>query len=119
MPGKKNKVVSSGVPVSSYKWGAGCAAFVLSSNDYFSIKKERIPPGTGEQLHLHHKAVQFFYILKGTGSFEIGQAFFEVNAGQGIEIGPGQPHRIFNQEKEPLEFLVCSHPLTEQDRLNL
>ncbi|MCD2423173.1 cupin domain-containing protein [Niabella pedocola] len=119
MPRKKNKVVSSNIPVSSYQWGAGCEAFVLSSNDHFSIKKERIPPGTGEQLHLHHKAIQFFYILKGTGSFEIDQTFFVVGSGQGIEILPGQQHRIFNQERESLEFLVCSHPLTEQDRLNL
>ncbi|WP_300598348.1 cupin domain-containing protein [Niabella sp.] len=119
MPGKKNKVVSSNAPVSSYQWGAGCEAFVLSSNTAFSIKKERIPPGKGEQLHLHNKAAQFFYILEGTASFEIDQEYFTISAGQGIEIHAGQQHRIFNGEKELLEFLVCSHPLTEQDRLNL
>ncbi|WP_235556523.1 cupin domain-containing protein [Niabella agricola] len=68
---------------------------------------------------MHNKATQFFYILKGTGSFEIDQLIFTVHEGQGVEIYPGQPHRIFNNETDWLEFLVCSHPLTEQDRLNL
>ncbi|SDE17770.1 cupin domain-containing protein [Niabella drilacis] len=119
MPTRENKVVSDAAPVSSYYWGTGGEAFVLSSNPRFSIKKEQIPPGTGEQLHLHNKATQFFYIITGVGSFEIDQRSFLLNAGQGIEIFPGQPHRIFNQGTEQLEFLVFSHPLTEQDRLNL
>lgn len=119
MPTKENKVVSSAAPLSLYQWGAGSEAFVLSSNPFFSIKQEQIPPGSGEQLHLHKKATQFFYITKGAATFEIDQRCFTVNAGQGIEIFPGQPHRIFNEGAEPLEFIVFSHPLTEQDRLNL
>jgi len=119
MPTKENKVVSSAAPLSSYQWGAGSTAFVLSSNPFFSVKQEQIPPGTGEQLHLHNRATQFFYVTGGAASFEIDQRFFTVNAGQGIEIFPGQPHRIFNNGAAQLEFLVFSQPLTEQDRLNL
>lgn len=114
-----NKVVSSAQPLHFYKWGNNCSAFVLADSGALSIKQESIPPGSGEQLHLHHTAEQFFYILKGTGSFEIDGASCKVNAGEGIPINSGQKHRIFNEGMEYLEFIVCSQPSTNNDRVNL
>ncbi|MBZ4188210.1 cupin domain-containing protein [Niabella beijingensis] len=119
MPTKENKVVHQQQPISAYAWGVNCNAYVLSGSEHFSVKKESIPSGSGEQFLLHHKATQFFYILEGTASFEIDGAAFEVNAGQGIEIFPGQAHRISNNKEQLLEFIVYSTPSTDQDRLNL
>ena len=45
--------------------GEGCDGWVLADNKELSVKQERMPPNTAEDLHYHEKAQQFFYILKG------------------------------------------------------
>ncbi|ANH82250.1 cupin [Niabella ginsenosidivorans] len=114
----KNKVVSGEQPLYAYTWGPGCRAAVLSA-DHLSVKQETIPAGSGEQLHYHNRAVQFFYILKGTATFEIDQVSFQLQQREGIEIQAGQKHRICNEHEELLEFIVYSQPSTEKDRVNL
>lgn len=119
MPVKKNRIVSGEQPLHFYTWGKDCTAAVLADSPSLSVKQETIPPGSGEQLHLHHQASQFFYILKGTATFEIDEAYFEVPEKKGIAIQAGQKHRIYNARVELLEFIVYSQPSTEKDRVNL
>ncbi|AHF15558.1 cupin domain-containing protein [Niabella soli] len=119
MPTRDNKIVSGAQPLHSYIWGRDCTAAVLTDNASLSIKQETIPTGNGEQLHFHHTAVQFFFILKGRAGFEIDAVFYTVNANEGILIYPGQKHRVFNEGMEELEFIVYSQPSTNNDRVNL
>lgn len=95
MPTRDNKIVSGAQPLHFYKWGSNCFAAVLTDNEHGSVKQETIPPGTGEQLHLHTTANQFFYILKGTAQLEIDDIFYTLKGNEGIAIYPGQQHRIF------------------------
>ncbi|MBO9617670.1 MAG: cupin domain-containing protein [Niabella sp.] len=119
MPARDNKIVSGEQPLHFYTWGSHCSAAVLVDNDSFSIKQETIPPGSGEQLHWHATAVQFFYILKGMAHFEIDGMLYIIKINEGIAIQPQQRHRIFNEGVENLEFLVYSQPSTNNDRVNL
>ncbi len=54
-----------------YTWGDQCDGWPLLRTDSLSVIQERMPPGTGEQFHYHERAQQLFYILSGTGTFEV------------------------------------------------
>lgn len=114
-----NPVVSRHEPLHHYRWGNLCDGWNLVDKPELSVKLERIPPHSGEQLHYHAKTRQFFFILKGTASFQVEEGFVEVQAGQGLEIDPGSHHRISNDRQQDLEFILCSQPSTAGDRIDL
>ncbi|HWZ34572.1 MAG TPA: cupin domain-containing protein, partial [Mucilaginibacter sp.] len=62
---------------------------------------------------------QFFFITKGTAIFTIDGTIKVVTEHQGIEILPGQKHRVSNHSEADLEFTVYSHPSTKNDRINI
>ncbi len=43
-----------------------------------------MPPGTSEVRHYHQKSNQFFYVLRGSLSIEVGGTEFVLSPGQGI-----------------------------------
>ena len=113
-------VVSPLHSLNLYKWGNNCEAWNLVDNKDLSIKLERMPAGTEEELHYHNLAQQFFYILKGRAVFEVDDVILIVHEGEGLNIEPKRKHRIMNKDKEKmLEFIVCSQPSTHNDRQNI
>lgn len=76
--------------------GRWLEALALYASPQLSIKKALIPAGSSEQVHLHQKAIQFFFILKGKASFELDGNCFELQQGESLNILPGQIHRVFN-----------------------
>lgn len=78
-----------------------------------------MPAGTAEKLHFHETAEQVFYILKGEAVFDINNEKFPVKAGESISIQPKSEHRISNESKDELEFLVISSPSTHNDRIEI
>jgi mannose-6-phosphate isomerase-like protein (cupin superfamily) len=101
-----------------YIWGDGCDGWVLVDSAELSVKQERMPPQTAETLHYHIKAQQFFFILRGTATFEVNESGFTVAAGQGFHIEAGKKHRIINNTADDLEFVLSSQPSTNNDRFN-
>lgn len=101
-----------------YQWGDGCDGWNLVAADSLSVKQERMPPGTAEELHFHNASQQFFFILSGSAVFDINDKQVEVKAGEGLHIPAGEKHRISNHTTEGLEFLLCSQPSTLNDRIN-
>lgn len=101
-----------------YKWGENCDGWTFVDTDAMSVKQELMPPGTAETLHYHEKATQFFFILRGTAIFNIDGAVKVLTEHQGIEVLPGQKHRISNHSEADLEFTLYSHPSTRNDRIN-
>ena len=100
-------------------WGNGCNAWTLLNTEGLSIKQETMTAGTEEQLHYHHNAQQFFYILKGNAVFEVDEVIIIVHEREGIHIEAGKHHKIMNKDSVDLEFLVCSQPSIQNDRFNL
>lgn len=112
-------MVISKATAEKYKWGDQCEAWVLLDKPELSIKQERMPGETSEILHEHCKAQQFFYILHGQAKMKINNESYQLKAGEGIHIASGCKHKIINESKEELEFLVISEPTTKGDRNEL
>jgi mannose-6-phosphate isomerase-like protein (cupin superfamily) len=99
-----------------YFWGGVCEGWHFVKEDALSVIEERIPSGGAELRHHHQYARQFFYVLSGTLSFEVGGREFDLTSRQGIYIRPGIPHRVFNRSAGDAEFLVISAPPSHSDR---
>lgn len=102
-----------------YKWGESCDGWVFIEDENMSVKQERMPAHTSEQLHYHQRARQFFFILKGIATFEIEDRTLEVKVNEGLHIDAGKKHRIMNNCGDDLEFILSSQPTTKGDRINL
>lgn len=99
-----------------YLWGEGCDGWNLVSGQDLSVIHERMPAHTCEARHYHHKARQFFFILKGQALMQLEGRTVELSEQEGIEIPPLAVHQIMNVSDTPVEFLVISHPTTRGDR---
>jgi mannose-6-phosphate isomerase-like protein (cupin superfamily) len=110
------KALSKQNALHHYQWGDGCDGWVLVDTEALSVKQERMPANTAETLHYHEHSQQFFFILKGTATFEVEGETFEAQAGEGFHIKAGQKHRIANNAAEDLEFVLSSQPNTRGDR---
>jgi mannose-6-phosphate isomerase-like protein (cupin superfamily) len=67
-----------------------------------------LEPGEAPPLHVHDDTEQVFYVIRGTGSLQIGAdpgERFAVAPGDLVRIPRGAWHRIFNEGSEPLEYL--------------
>ncbi len=100
-----------------YRWGRECDGWRLVDTEALSVIEETMPSGASETLHHHVRARQFFYVLAGEASMEIDQKSVVIGAGQGLEVSPGTPHRVYNWRADPLRFLVTSTPTTRGDRV--
>src|SRR5688572_21102488 len=112
-------MITSKETAEHYTWGQNCDGWHLLKSDSLSIIQEKMPGGTEEALHFHHKAQQFFYILAGQATFEIGNKLIEVKANEGLHIAPKQKHKIKNNVISDLHFLVISEPKAHGDRTNI
>ena len=102
-----------------YTWGNKCDAWHFLKSEDLSVIKEKMPPGTSEKMHYHTKSEQFFFVLSGTASFEIGNDAILVEPNEGIQVTPGLNHKISNQAKTDLEFIVISRPPSHGDRIDI
>jgi len=84
-----------------------------------SVIEERGPPGAGETLHVHHRARQVFYVLRGQLTIEVGLQPHVLESSDSIHVPPGAPHRVHNTGSGEACFLVISTPTTHGDRTNL
>jgi quercetin dioxygenase-like cupin family protein len=100
-----------------YTWGEACDGWRLVADPSFGVIEERMPPRTTEVRHFHRIARQFFYVLSGVLTFELGKTTHSLIAGDGIEIAPGIVHRVSNCSDDDVRFLVVSCPSTDDDRV--
>ncbi|MCF8041781.1 MAG: cupin domain-containing protein [Desulfarculaceae bacterium] len=100
-----------------YTWGEVCDGWHLLKSGDLSVIEERVPPGGAEARHYHQHAHQFFYVLSGRATMELPEKTLIIGARQGISVPPQTPHRLLNQDKEDLVFLVMSAPPSHQDRV--
>lgn len=103
-----------------YKWGGrdgtDCDGWYLVKTPELLIIEELMPPGTSETPHLHSKARQFFFVLEGELTLEIGHHHFVLRPGQGIEVSPGSVHQTFNMGRTATRMIVTSQPPSHGDR---
>ncbi|HLC82501.1 MAG TPA: GNAT family N-acetyltransferase [Bacteroidia bacterium] len=102
-----------------YTWGNTCDGWHILKSDSLNVIEEKMPPHTSELLHCHRKAQQVFYILSGIASFQIKGEFHTLTENESIHILPQALHRIFNEGKEDLSFLLISQPMAQNDRIDI
>jgi len=100
-----------------YAWGTNCDGWHLVKSDELSIIQERVPPGASEVKHYHKKAWQFFFILSGEATIEIGTKTYRLKEHEGIEVPPKLPHKLTNNSNIDLIFIVISKPKSHGDRV--
>lgn len=101
-----------------YVWGQNCDGWHLMKTDDVSVIHERMPAFTSEVRHYHSKSAQFFFVLSGEAVMELEGERITLKRHEGLEIKPGQPHRMNNYSNEELEFIVISVPPSHGDRFN-
>ena len=99
-----------------YIWGDQCDGWHLLKNPQLSVIEERMPAGTKEVRHFHHRAQQFFYILSGKAIMEVDGRATTLLAGQGIWIAAETPHQMRTNSDAEVHFLLVSHPPSHGDR---
>ncbi len=100
-----------------YTWGAACDGWHLLKSNGLSVIQERVPPGGAEVSHYHQLSHQFFFVLAGEATIEVGGDTFLIKPQQGISVPPTVPHRLRNQGREALSFIVVSAPMSHGDRV--
>lgn len=102
-----------------YIWGEACDGWFLEQDAERTIIQERMPAGTSEKKHVHHKAKQFFFMLSGEAVMWIDGQEIKLQKHDGCTINPGTPHQIRNDSHVDNEFIVISTPSTKGDRTEL
>ncbi|MBP1966684.1 cupin domain-containing protein [Paenibacillus aceris] len=100
-----------------YIWGDICDGWHLVKGENLSIIHERMPINTSEVKHYHQNARQFFFVLSGTATLEVGDKEIVLHQQEGIEVPPLTPHQMFNKSQDEVEFLVISQPNSKGDRI--
>jgi mannose-6-phosphate isomerase-like protein (cupin superfamily) len=75
-----------------------------------SLAEATLAPGAGAAPHVHPRAEEIYYVLRGAGRMAVGTEEREVGPGDGILIPPGLRHTIQNVGPDPLVFLCCCAP---------
>ena len=72
-------------------------------------------PGAETVEHLHRASEEIYAFTSGSGRMRLGEAEFEVAAGDAILIPPGTPHKLRNTGEEPLVLFCCCSPPYRDD----
>jgi len=104
---------------SHYTWGAQCDGWHLAASGNLSVIRERVPRGASETRHFHRRAEQFFYILSGIATLEVGGTVHLLHPEEGLHVPAGVAHTLSNAHAEDLEFLVISTPPSHGDRVDV
>ena len=75
-----------------------------------SLAEARVLPGKSTEEHIHPRAEEIYYVLKGKGKISIEGEVRDIRAGDGIALLPGKRHKVWNTGTSDLVFLCCCSP---------
>ena len=99
-----------------YTWGEDCDGWHLLKVPGMSVVHERVPSGRSEIPHFHQRAHQFFFILAGEATLEVGGTIVRMKPGEGCSVKPQISHVVRNEGTADLEYLLMSAPPSQGDR---
>lgn len=102
-----------------YIWAGKCDGWHLVKSSELSIIQERVPSGCSELRHYHQLAQQFFFVLSGIARLEVDGEIHCLESGQGRHVPAGVSHKLANDGKNDLNFIVVSVPMAHGDRVLL
>jgi|GEM_PF-113972 len=101
-----------------YKWGDKSNGWYFLESPHLHIIEALMLPNAAETKYYHNTSEQFFYIIKGIATFEIGNEIHKIQAREAIYILPEVKHQIKNLTNKNLEFIVISQPAILNYRIN-
>ena len=102
-----------------YIWGAKCDGWHLVKSRSLSVIQECVPAGASESRHYHRDSEQFFFVLSGIATMEVGGELLAVKANEGVHIPAGVTHMLSNYGSADLVFTVTSTPPSHGDRVEV
>ena len=102
-----------------YTWGILCEGWNYLNLPTVAVKMEMMPPGSVEKWHGHRFSDQMFFIMSGTAFIEIQNESMNLIQNESVHIPPRHLHRIVNNTKEDLKFLVVTAPNNLFDRIEM
>ena len=73
----------------------------------------RLPPGSANTLHKHHRAEEFYFVVEGTGRIRVEGQTLTVPQHGGVLIGPRQLRQVFNDTQSDVLWLIVGAPEAE------
>ncbi len=84
-------------------------------NPDISISQARVEPFQSTELHSLKHTFEYYYILKGEATVQVGNNEYEVKKGDLVKIDILQPQRISNHLSTDLLFLCICTPRFKHD----
>ncbi len=75
---------------------------ILDEGDGFKVKRIEVKPHARLSYQTHEHRAEHWVVVAGTASSVIDGETIVSKAGECVDIAIGQPHRIVNEEDEPL-----------------
>jgi len=100
-----------------YVWGGDCDGWHLLKMPGVSVIQERVPPGRTEVRHFHQRSHQFFFVLSGEATIEVGTDTIRVKPMESCFVEPNIRHVLRNEGTQDLEFILVSVPPSHGDRI--
>ena len=75
-------------------------------NDYYQAKVISIHPGGELSLQSHQHREEFWVVVHGSGTVQVGDDSWHISCGSNIHIPKGERHRVSNTD--PAETLIIS-----------
>jgi mannose-6-phosphate isomerase-like protein (cupin superfamily) len=67
-------------------------------------------PGQSQKIHAHEDSDKVYYVLRGTGSFTVGEEERDLGEGHAVIARAGESHGVRNETQEDLIILVTMAP---------
>jgi quercetin dioxygenase-like cupin family protein len=93
--------------------GANPAKFfkaTLWQGEHVMVGLNCLEPNQTQPVHAHDGADKFYFVVKGSGSFTVGDEVKTVEAGTVVIAPAGVPHGVTNNSTERLSLLVAIAP---------
>jgi mannose-6-phosphate isomerase-like protein (cupin superfamily) len=85
--------------------------------DPFSVMRMTVPPDKGVVSHQSPDEDKLFVVLSGSLHFHVGDAFFDVGAGNEIAVAKGETHGFVNVGTTPAVQLIITSPARHDELL--
>jgi mannose-6-phosphate isomerase-like protein (cupin superfamily) len=97
-------------------WGS-FVRFTL--NELSTVKMLYVKAGSRLSLQQHTKRNEFWHVLRGTGTVQIGETKHEAKAGSEFEILPGTPHRLMGGDEGIWVLEIALGTFDEKDEVRI
>jgi mannose-6-phosphate isomerase-like protein (cupin superfamily) len=99
--------------------GFSSLAFKVATNDtagnLFVIEHRDLQPGKGPALHLHYSQEEWFYVMEGEVTLQVGDQRLSLHAGESV-LAPRRVPHTFSAVGSPAHMLIAFTPAGKMEQ---